>query len=504
MAVAAGARAARGGEESSQGAARHAVSWTLAAIVVLGAALRFSTLGEQSFWYDEAVTHSIVAHGLSHVLRAVPQTESTPPLFYLLAWAWTRVFGVGEVGLRSFSALCGTALIPVMWLIGCRLVSARVGLIAALLTAVNPFLFYYSQEARSYALLTLLSAASLLALLRAVEIPSRRRLLFWGLLAAAALAVHYFAAFIVLPEGVWLLLVLRRRRSLSRARALSLLGPPALVVIPLALLAIHQNDGRAGYIAGSGSLPYRLAQLGKQDLIGDGQPHKLLLAGIGTLVVLFAGVRLARLASGREGAAAALPAALGVVGITLAVAVSALGTDYLNSRNLLPTWPPLALAVAVGLGVDRARSAGLIGTAILSVLSLLCILTVVFNTDYQRDDWRGAARALGPLTGPRAIVSDRFDSRVPLSVYLSGIADLPASGVGVREVDVIWLSRRLGDPVAVFTPRPLAGFSVTLLRRRQFVIASYHAAGGSAVPAPPPALAALYPDPTRSLVLLQR
>jgi len=44
-----------------------------------------------------------------------------------------------------------------------------------------------------------------------------------------------------------------------------------LVVLPLAL---HQNDGRASYIAtDSGSLPFRLAQLVKQDVHGAPLPR---------------------------------------------------------------------------------------------------------------------------------------------------------------------------------------------------------------------------------------
>ncbi|MGH2877708.1 MAG: glycosyltransferase family 39 protein, partial [Solirubrobacteraceae bacterium] len=146
--------------------------WLLAAIVVLGALLRFTTLNEQSLWFDEATTWGIVHHGLGHVLATVPRTESTPPLYYVLLWLWSRVFGTGAVGLRSFSALCGTLTIPIMWAIGRRLVSERVGLVAALLTAVNPLLFWYAQEARSYSLLLLLSAVSLLALVRALQAPS--------------------------------------------------------------------------------------------------------------------------------------------------------------------------------------------------------------------------------------------------------------------------------------------------------------------------------------------
>ncbi|MGH2928972.1 MAG: glycosyltransferase family 39 protein, partial [Solirubrobacteraceae bacterium] len=147
MAVVAGPhQGAAPATDPSSAPAAGTAPWLLAAIVVLGALVRFTTLNEQSLWFDEATTWGIVHHGLGHVLATVPRTESTPPLYYVLLWLWSRVFGTGAVGLRSFSALCGTLTIPIMWAIGRRLVSERVGLVAALLTAVNPLLFWYAQE----------------------------------------------------------------------------------------------------------------------------------------------------------------------------------------------------------------------------------------------------------------------------------------------------------------------------------------------------------------------
>ena len=55
------------------------------------------------------------------MLRPIPTTESTPPLYYVLARGWAVVFGTGEVGLRSLSALLGTLTIPVVYAIGATL-----------------------------------------------------------------------------------------------------------------------------------------------------------------------------------------------------------------------------------------------------------------------------------------------------------------------------------------------------------------------------------------------
>ena len=44
------------------------------------------------------------------MLGTVLGQETTPPLYFMLAWGWAKVFGFGEEGLRSLSALAGTAI----------------------------------------------------------------------------------------------------------------------------------------------------------------------------------------------------------------------------------------------------------------------------------------------------------------------------------------------------------------------------------------------------------
>jgi mannosyltransferase len=137
------------------------VPW-LAGLTVLGAALRFAFLDAKGFWEDEAVTLLLVRMDFGEMLSSLPDFERTPPLYYALAWAWAKLFGEGEVGMRSLSALLGTATIPVAFRAARELVTPRTALVAAALVAVNPILVWYSQEARSYALLVLLAALSLL------------------------------------------------------------------------------------------------------------------------------------------------------------------------------------------------------------------------------------------------------------------------------------------------------------------------------------------------------
>jgi Predicted membrane protein len=185
---------------------RSAALWALAGLTAAGVAVRFSTLGLQSYHHDEVITAMRVIPGsFDHMLREVKRSESNPPLYYVLAWGWAKVFGTGEVGLRSLSALFGAATVPVGYLIGRQLATRRVGLILAALLAFNPMLIWYSQEARSYALLVFFAALSLYFFVKVLDTRRGRDLAFWAVASALALCSHYFAFFAVGIEAAWLL-----------------------------------------------------------------------------------------------------------------------------------------------------------------------------------------------------------------------------------------------------------------------------------------------------------
>src|SRR5436190_12084456 len=89
-------------------------AWAIAAFTVVAVAIRFATIGLQAYHHDEAITAVKILHpSLRGTLYNVRDFESTPPLYYVLAWGWTQLFGVHEAGLRSLSALAGVATVPV-------------------------------------------------------------------------------------------------------------------------------------------------------------------------------------------------------------------------------------------------------------------------------------------------------------------------------------------------------------------------------------------------------
>jgi hypothetical protein len=432
-------------------------------LTLLGALLRFPTLDRQSYWLDELVTASLLDRGLGDVLREVPRSEATPYLYYVVAWAWSQGFGLGEVGLRSLSALAGTATVPLAYLAGGVLVSRRAGIAAAALVATNPFLVWYSQEARSYALLSLFCAGSVLAFGHGLG-GRRGALAGWAVVSALAIATHYFAVFVVVAEAAWLLV---RRGPRRRATLLACLVPAATVLLHVPLVLAQRGNGEA--VAGS-SLAPRVAGIPKNLVVGYSFPAEALGSVVAALLVLTGAVLVLRLGT-TERRGALVAGSLAAAAVLTPVALALVGVDFLIARNAIAAVVPAAVCLGAGY------AAGRLGIAAAAALCSLCIAVAVapaVDRSYGRTDWRGAASALEAVDGPRAIVVTPYMSRTLWRPYLAGL-DEPAAGASrvlVREIATVGLATEGGysagtvRPPVVTTPRPVTGFRVAAVERK--------------------------------------
>lgn len=406
------------------------------ALTVLGAVLRFYGLGHQGFWFDEANTALLVRFSPGKMLGLIPQSESTPPLYYCIAWIWSRVFGDGEAGLRALSALAGVLVVPISFGIAAKLISTRAGVIAAALTACNPFLIWYSQEARSYELLVLLTAAALLAFCYARSSPSPAIVTTWVIASALALATHYYAVVAIVPQAVWLLFEHRRRRSVQLAVAIVALC--GLALIPLAIS--QDATGHSTWIAHS-SLRLRLAQIIPQFLIGTGAPARVLLKWLSIVLALVALVLLATRARSDERRGALVAGGLAVAGFALTLVLIVGGFDDLITRNIIALLIPLIVLVAGGFAVRRAALLGAVLAVALCAIGVTAAIGVAVDRNLQRPDWRAVVRVLGPRAAPtspgRAILVQHYRTLLPLSLYMPHLEFLRARSAVVDQLDVI-------------------------------------------------------------------
>ncbi len=192
----------------------------LLALVALAATLRAELLTARSLWIDEALSLDIAAGGPSNILAISARAEPHPPGFYLLLWAWTRVFGDGVIAARTLSFVFGIACAPLTWLLGRQVFGEQIGRVAALLVAIHPFQIFAANEIRMYTLLTSTSLLTTLAFASALR--RGEGVKHWvGLgvsLAAVAYTSYYGFPFLLAN----LLLLLRIRRTSRSAPWLTL------------------------------------------------------------------------------------------------------------------------------------------------------------------------------------------------------------------------------------------------------------------------------------------
>jgi mannosyltransferase len=406
----------------------------LSGLILLGAVLRFATIDLQSYRYDEAVTVGRVLHpSLFDTFSAVPRSESTPPLYYLVAWLWSRPFGTGEVWMRSLSALAGTASILVVYLAARALpLSRRAGLIAAAAVAVSPVLVWFSQDARAYALVFLLTALSFLFFARARRSGERRDLAWWAVFSALALATHYFAGFVVLAEAALLL-----RGSNRRAVAVALLPILAMAALLLPIALEQRQHAHAGWIA-SQPRAQRLERAAAK-LVGSdtGEEHGKRATDPIPLAVplVLALASLALLLYLGERSSAGVAAAVGGIALALPLALALLGSDYVDGRNLLPVFVPLLILLGAGFGARHTGWWGLGLAGAFCLCSLLFTLEIDRLPRLQREDLRNAAAQIGDLEPGQAVVTDRYAAGWPLRYYLGAhpATTLPP----LREIDLV-------------------------------------------------------------------
>jgi len=166
----------------------------------------------------------------ARVIRAVSLSDTNPPFYYLLLYAWTLIFGTSDMMLRLFSIVCSLACLPLLAVIARRIGGEGAVLASCVLFALSPLAIYYSTEGRMYSLLWLsvltTTWASLVLQQRGGGIGMYA---LWIVASAAGFLTHYFFVFPWVAIVAYLLI---RPEKLARIRLAACLSLTALLILP--------------------------------------------------------------------------------------------------------------------------------------------------------------------------------------------------------------------------------------------------------------------------------
>jgi uncharacterized membrane protein len=204
-------------------------------MILLSGALSLFFFWGQSLRLDEAQSLWQTSRAPLDIIRIVAGDVHVP-LYHLLLHFWRLIFGDTVAIARSMSFLFLALLIPSTYLLGRRVANTNVGLFAAFLISISPFMNWYGNEIRMYTLFTLLAVLNQYFFLGIIE---RKPGSSWWHFISAALGIfsHYFF-FLNLAAQTLFFFINRRafpRHSFARffgaALLLALLFSPWLYLV---------------------------------------------------------------------------------------------------------------------------------------------------------------------------------------------------------------------------------------------------------------------------------
>jgi mannosyltransferase len=323
-------------------------------------------LGRASLWRDEGYTREVIVRPLGEIIAMLHHQDAVHGLYYLVMHPIAEVLGTSATALRLPSLIATSLAAGLTAALGRRLAriaggpaAGATGLLAGLLLVALPLTTWYAQDARPYAMATLLAVGATYLFVRGLAGGSRW---WWAGYAAAVVVLALLnatALLLVAAHGISLLLLRWRTPAAAPLAAAPLAADPSPADQPPAATWRWLAATAGAVVVLSPLLALGLRQSGQL-----GWVTKPTLATVTTLVADFAGawdliplvavLALLGIAAvlGRRQWAARVPAAIALPWLVLPPVVllgaSALHPVYVE-RYVIFCMPAVALLVAGGL-----------------------------------------------------------------------------------------------------------------------------------------------------------
>jgi hypothetical protein len=376
--------------------------WTTAAalglLCGLSLWLRTRILGA-GFWIDEGISVGIAHHPLTaipHLLRE----DGSPPLYYLLLHVWIGWFGDGERATHVFSLLPAIACIPAAYWAARSNFGRTAGWVCASLAVLDPYLTYYGQETRMYALVALLSIVAAGAFVHGVLRGRRRYLPLLVAALALMLYTHNWALFLCLGLATATAVFARDRwrEAAIAGAAIALLYLPWL---PTLLTQARHTGAPWAMPPGVHALVLAPGVV----LAGDGPLMALALAG---------GAGLVAVVRRRED-----PWRTPVLALAATVCTTELVAWTFS--QITPAWAARYLAVLLG-PLLLVASAGLVRAGRLGLVAFVAVLFLWagYSAHDDKSNARAIAHGVAPYLRPGDLVISTHPEQVPVLRYYLG------------------------------------------------------------------------------------
>jgi mannosyltransferase len=362
-----------------------AAATALATVVVL------VRLGSRSLWFDEGVTIGLAREPFGDFVQRITDHEVNQSAYYVLFDGWHHL-GEDVTTMRLLSAVFFVATVPLVFVVGRRLLDARVGAVAALLVSLHALAVGWGQQLRAYTLVMFLVTLATYLLLRAVEDPTPVRVLAYAVVGSVAVFAHFFAALVLLAHLGSLFL----RRPFPRRVAAGSAVLVAAFSLPATLYVLGRQGDPLDWVVAP-NLAGLVTRLGA---VTGGTRIQLVAYGFAGLlgVAVLVGV-VRRAPRSDEAWRAVLPLLWLAVPPILVILCTYTAKPLLVPSYLIVIVP--AMAVVAAAGIVRFADRRVAGAAAV----VLLVASVHGVVRYQREDgeeaWREATASVLADARPR-------------------------------------------------------------------------------------------------------
>ncbi len=212
--------------------------------------LRIYDLSGESLWLDEAISIRRSKLSLIEIVFELI-TNVHPPLYFFILHYWMLIFGDSEFSVRFPSVIFGLCSVFMIYKLGSVISNKSTGLISALILCFSVFHVQYSQEARSYSLMLLLSIISMYSFVRFLEYKEKVYRLGYILSTILLMYTHSYGLFVVLTQNIFLFttyIITKRSFKFDFKRWISLQGILVLLYLPwISILVFQVISIQSGY-----------------------------------------------------------------------------------------------------------------------------------------------------------------------------------------------------------------------------------------------------------------
>ncbi|GAB4027512.1 MAG: hypothetical protein Fur0011_5780 [Candidatus Microgenomates bacterium] len=361
-------------------------------LITLALILRLILLN-QSLWLDEAI-QALALMGRMGPLLTYALADFQPPLYHLIGWIWTSIFGYSEVALRTPALLAGLGTVYYVAKIGEVIGGKKVMYIAGLLAATNPLLIYYSQEGRTYGLTTFFVTAAMYYYVKIYQNKSKktRYSIYYVLYTTFFLWTSYLSWFLQL--AIFLYSLYLKRRDLIFAQVIAgltlLLWVPSLISSLGIGLSTVTNSPEWGNVVGGISLKalaltWVKANLGRISIDNDWIYTVVVIALLALHLFVLSNLKLKSYFTNKK--TQLLLVWLSAIPLT---ALFSLLLPIYSYTRIMFVVPAYLLTLALSLSLTRLRY-----TALIICLQLLSLGYFWVNPVFHREDWRSVVAQFG-------------------------------------------------------------------------------------------------------------